>query len=116
MTSDAIRDLLENAQSKAIALDGATLEITIRRRLERLTESVVQAPADLTLLSRLDDLADLVQGVSLQDQPAQRSKSLFRHLVGRPLGAATQGPGGDSGAQAWIERFATLGGHLAVKI
>jgi Domain of unknown function (DUF3536) len=114
---DVVRELLENADMKAVPLDAATLEMTIRRRLEQTADAFRRMPDDVALLQRFEAMASLVQAFPFEIN-LRKIQNIFyevlqrvypeyqRKVQKRPL----------KKAQEWLRLFASLGDSLAVRI
>jgi alpha-amylase/alpha-mannosidase (GH57 family) len=75
-----IENLLTFADLEGIALDSATLEMAVRRRMESLAEELGQRPADLPLMRELDVAADLLKRLPFEVN-LRRVQNLYYTLM-----------------------------------
>ena len=116
MDTEQVRKQLEEAKLGGIALDGTTLEYTLRLTIERLFEKFAGAPDDAVLLERLDAIVDVARSLPFEVvlwMPqntwwAIQQSALEKHK--------TLADGGDEQARTWLERFTKLGERLQMAV
>jgi alpha-amylase/alpha-mannosidase (GH57 family) len=116
LDAELIQSHIEEAQALAVPLDTTTLEFTLRRTLERLSEAFRAQPGDLETFARL------ARGVSL----ARRLPFpvVFWVIQNRCWDAMettlpvmrTRAATGDAAAHAWVDRFVTLCEDLSLRL
>jgi len=116
LDSELIQSHIEEVQALAVPLDTTTLEFTLRRTLERLSDAFRTQPEDLDVLARL------AHGVSL----ARRLPFpvLFWTIQNRcwdAIGATlpvmrARAASGEATAQAWVDRFGALCDALSLRL
>jgi hypothetical protein len=111
-----IRNLLEEAAIAGVTLDTTTLEFTLRKTLERLSDRFVQAPFDLTCLQRFRDAIGGARTMpfalvmwSMQNQCYDILQRDFPRLL-------RQARAGDENAVAWTEAFRELAELMSLKV
>jgi len=111
-----IQTLLESARLQGISLDSATLEITIRRRLESMMNRLLAAPADIRLLGEIEAIAHLLKALPF-DVNLRRIQNIYYAIMKSYypdcLEKASQE---NKEVQQWIGLFKSLGDILKVSV
>jgi hypothetical protein len=115
---DALRIgmLLEEASENQVTLDSTTLEYTIRRNLERMSETFLESSGDLKALETLRDGLKVARSLpfpvilwSVQNKIYEMYQRSYKRIAGR---AARQ----DVAATAWTAAFRSLAELADVKV
>ena len=113
---DHIRNLLNEAAIAGVTLDNTTLEFTLRKTLERLSDRFVKAPFDLSCLQRFRDAIAGSRSMpfalvlwSMQNQCYEILQREYPHMLRR-------GRTGDETAAAWTDSFRELAELLSLKV
>jgi alpha-amylase/alpha-mannosidase (GH57 family) len=113
---ERIGSLLEEVRSEGVTLDSETLEYTLRRRIERMAESLFDNPADLSLLEGLGAVLDLTGSLPFMVnlwKPQNTYYKLLRTVYPDFKSRAEQG---DESASVWTSHFISLGEKLSIRI
>jgi alpha-amylase/alpha-mannosidase (GH57 family) len=111
-----IQHLLEEAQLGGVDLDATTLEFTLRKSIERVSERVRDDPYDL------DNMRDLEQAVRLAASlpfvvtlwsVQNICHDLFHNVYSQIWEKARVG---DEGASLWVDHFRNIAGSLSMRI
>ncbi len=113
---ELIESLLEEAREEGVTLDAATLEFSIRKRLERMAKAFSADPTDL---SRLQDLASAV--ALLKSLPFQVNLWTVQNICYEIFQSSydelqNRAENGDETAQAWVNHFKPLAESLSFRI
>ncbi len=113
---DRIQTLLEETRLQGVPLDAATLQYTLRRRIEQMAKDLFRTPSDLLLLQKLGAVVGLVQSLPFEVD-LWKVQNLCYELLQRVYpGLRAKADQGDEEAQTWIHAFRTLGTHLALRV
>jgi len=114
---EVVRELLENADMKAVPLDATALEMTIRRRLEQTADAFRQTPHDLPLLQRFEAMVSLAQAFPF-DINFRKIQNIFYELLQRvyPEYQRKVQKRPLKKAREWLRLFSSLGDKLVVRI
>ncbi len=111
---DHIRGLLRQAAARRVALDTITLGHSLRCRLERMTEQLLDAPQDLERVRNLDKAVALIQDLPfsldlwrVQKHCVQIADSTYGAMV-------KQAEKGDPGARRWVSHFQDVADRLSI--
>jgi hypothetical protein len=111
-----IRDLAENAHMNGIDLDATTLEITIRRRLERMTERLFEAPGDMVLLRQVEAFTDILQ-IFPFDVNLRKAQNYIYDIMSATYADYQQKAGKrNKTAEKWVHLFKSIATKLAVQV
>jgi hypothetical protein len=110
---DRIRALLEAARTDKIALDDAGLAYALKKNLDALFASLLEAPTDLGLLNRLDVLVAMTRSLPFEVN-LWRVQNIFHHLLRNVYPAMREMQ--EEEAQAWVSKFEQLGGRLSFQM
>lgn len=113
---DRIRTLLEEAKVAGAELDHTTLEFTLRKRIERISDTFYAEPRDVRQLERLNDVLALQDVLpfsltlwSVQNKCYEVLQSTCPEMMRRARR-------GDSEASEWLDLFQQLGARLNVRV
>jgi alpha-amylase/alpha-mannosidase (GH57 family) len=108
--------LLEEASENQVTLDSTTLEYTVRRNLERMSESFLENSGELRILETLRDGLKVARSLpfpvilwSVQNKIYEIYQRSYKRIAGR---AARQ----DAAATAWTAAFRSLAELADVKV
>jgi hypothetical protein len=113
---ERIQSLLEEANEEGVTLDAATLEFSIRKRLERMAKAFSADPTDLSKLQELASAVSLLKALpfqvnlwTVQNICYDISQSSYDEIRNRA-------ENGDKTAQAWVNQFKPLAENLSLRI
>jgi len=109
----AIENFLTFADLEGVALDSATLEMAVRKRMERLAEDLVEQPTELPLMEELDVAADLLKRLPFEVN-LRRVQNLFYTLMQEAYPELQARK--DENARAWVALFKDLAEKLWLRI
>jgi len=114
---DRIRDLLAEAAEVGLDLNPEIYGYAYRETLERALELLVQGPADLEILERVERGARLVEDLPFPVS-LWRAQNLFAGLqeAVSPEAVSPEAAGGGDAGPRWRERFASLGRALSFRM
>jgi alpha-amylase/alpha-mannosidase (GH57 family) len=112
---ESIRELMENAHLMAIPLEAATLEITIRRRIEKMTEGLLEDPFNLTRLEQLEAFMDLI-GVFPFEVNLRRPQNAVYEILSTHYRDVRKNAGRDKKAEEWIRLFSSVCDKMSVQV
>lgn len=111
-----IQSLLEEAKEEGVTLDAATLEFSIRKRLESMVKAFSVGPTDLSKLQELASAVSLLESLpfkvnlwTVQNICYEIFQSSYDELRNRA-------ENGDETAQAWVNHFKPLAESLSLRI
>ena len=110
---DRIRALLEAARADKIALDDAGLSYALKKSLDRLFASLLEAPTDLGLLNKLVALISVTRSLPFEVD-LWRVQNIFHHLLRNVYPAMRELD--EEEARAWTSRFEQLGEKLSFEM
>jgi alpha-amylase/alpha-mannosidase (GH57 family) len=111
-----IKQLLAEARACEVPLDNATLEYTLRRSIEVLTQRLVDAPEDVDRVERLEAAARVARSLPFTANLYECQNAYWRLLQSTyPLRVAAA-LAGDDAARAWVASFRALGEVLRVRV
>jgi alpha-amylase/alpha-mannosidase (GH57 family) len=111
-----IQKSLQEVQKTGAQLDVATLEFTLRRRIDGLADQFHAEPADLDRLHRLDQAAALVQLLPFKVNLWTPQNIFYGLLLSVYPGFRDDAGHASQAAQQWVEQFRSLGEKLAVRV
>ncbi len=112
---ERVNSLLETARLEGVALDGATLEFTYRRNLERMATQLLRHPNE-NELKKLNAAAALIEKLPFQVELWTIQNAYYRLLENVYPELRRRKDLGSSTAAAWVESFEALGRKLAVQV
>jgi hypothetical protein len=111
-----IRNLVSEAAVAGVTLDNTTLEFTLRKTLERLSDRFVAAPFDLPVLQRFRDAIGGARTMpftlvfwSMQNDSYEILRREYPHMLRRARA-------GDENAKEWTDSFRQLADLLSLKV
>ncbi len=113
---ERVNSLLEETRKAGVALDEATLEFSLRRKIEELTAQFREEPTDLALLQALDAQASLVQSLPFEVNLWSVQNAYYHTLQNLYPEFRAKAEQGDEHAAAWAEQFRALGEKLRVRV
>ena len=111
-----IETLLEEARANNVNLDGPTLGFALKKTLRRLSEQFLESPEDPQLLQKFETAAEMARKLPFEVsvwRPQNNYYALLQRVFPDMLERARSG---NEDARQWVEHFALLGGHLAVRV
>jgi len=111
-----IETLLEETRANNVKLDGATLGFALKRTLRRLSEMFLENPEDLQLLQKFEAAADMARQLPFEVSVWHPQNNYYALLQRVFPDMTEQARSGNEDARQWVEHFASLGRHLAVRV
>lgn len=111
-----IRQLLAEARASQIPLDAPTLEFTIRRSIEALTQRLVESPSDLKLLDQLTRAATVAQSLPFTVNLYECQNAYWRLIRSAYIERKVMAERGDEEQAQWVKCFEGLGEQLRVRV
>jgi alpha-amylase/alpha-mannosidase (GH57 family) len=105
-----VNSILEAARWNNVVLDADTLGYTLRRTIRRLSERLLENPADLGLMERLEGAAGLAKSLPFE-VGIRRAQNIYYQLLQRTFPEYVE-----KGDEAWVTHFVGLGNNLAVYV
>jgi hypothetical protein len=112
---DSIVSLLELANIEGVTLDAATLEMAIRRRLERMAEEFRDKPEDYFLLQALDTVTSFLKDLPFEVN-LRNIQNLFYKMLQTAYPEFQRKAEKDEAAREWVRLFTSLGEKLYVRV
>ncbi len=116
LDTDRIRTLLEEARVAGADLDCTTLEFSLRKRIEHLSDRFFAEPQDFTELLNLDSALALQESLPFPLVLWSVQNKCYEVLRGVYPAMAMRARAGDHEARAWIELFHSLGMKLQLRV
>ena len=113
---ELIQSLLEEAKEEGVTLDAATLEFSIRKRLERIAKAFSVDPIDLTKLQSLASAASLLKSLPFQVNLWTVQNICYEIFQSHYEQIRNRAESGDGTAQAWLNHFRPLAESLSLRI
>jgi hypothetical protein len=110
-----VRQLLEAAAMHGVTLDGAFLEIAIRRRMEALAETLQREPADSGVLQQLEAIAGLLPDFPFEVNLRTVQNIYFRLLQTEAPEMKRRGRRREKKTRRWVDLFLALGGRIGMR-
>ena len=107
--------LLDAAAMQGVSLDGTTLEIIVRKRMEQIAEAFAQSTSALDVLQKLHDLSDLIKHLPFEVNLRTVQNVYFRVLIEVYPEVHKKAESGDKNAMEWTALFRALGEKLGVR-
>jgi len=105
----------ENAL-EGLILDAPSLEMAIRRRLERMAEALLDRPAELSRLERLNHAVALLDSLPF-DANKRKIQNTYHQIFLKVFPAVrARAAQGDEGVKAWVHQFHELGERLLIRL
>jgi alpha-amylase/alpha-mannosidase (GH57 family) len=106
--------LIVESHELKIDLDGPTLGFALRKSIKKLSEQLLEHPADLELMVRLEGAAGLAKILPF-DVNIWRAQNNYYAMMQRLLRRyINRARFGDAQAQQWVNHFLALGRNLSV--
>ncbi len=113
---EGIQSLLEEAREEGVTLDAATLEFSIRKRLERMAKAFSADPNDLSGLQRLASGVSLLKSLPFQVNLWTVQNICYEIFQSSYDEFGNRAKNGDGMAQAWVNHFKPLAENLHFRI
>jgi len=113
---DQIRVLLENINRNGIALDATTLEITMRRRLERMITAFFEAPSDIGLLREVTAVTDILELFPFELNLRKVQNMIYDIQQAYYPEYLKRSAKRDKTAQKWVSLFKAISDKLNVQV
>jgi alpha-amylase/alpha-mannosidase (GH57 family) len=110
---ERIATLVASTRRDGITLDGAGLGYVLRKRLDRMMETLTSAPRDLTRLREMEAAVKLARSLSFETN-LWKVQNGYWQLLQAVYPEVRKTP--DADAQAWMSYFAALGMHLGFRL
>ena len=94
----------------------ATLEYTLRLRLERMAENLLSDPAHVQLIETLDAAVDLARSLPLEVNLAKIQNMCYDFAQTAYRDSLEKAQAGDENSKAWVDHFCTLAEKLSLHI
>ena len=107
---------LEEAKEEGVNLDAATLEFSIRKRLERMAKAFSEDPADLSRLQELASAVALLKAMPFQVNLWMVQNLCYEIFRSRYEEFRKRAENGDGTAQAWVKHFEPMAHSLSFRI
>ena len=111
-----IESYLEEAKEEGVSLDAATLEFSIRKRLERMAKAFSEDPADLSRLQELASAVALLKAMPFQVNLWMVQNLCYEIFRSRYEEFRKRAENGDGTAQAWVKHFEPMAQSLSFHI
>ena len=113
---EAIKKLLSDADLEGASFDAATLEMSVRKKLERMAAQFHESSGELPLLQKLEKATGLLEDLPFEVNIRtvqnkyyailQQTYPRFQKMIDK----------GNDRAEAWIKVFSSLGEKLSVRV
>ena len=113
---DHIRNLMEEARIAEVKLDETTLEFTLRRTLERMSDRFAQSPFDMSYLKRFRNAIAGARALPFPLVLWSLQNKCYDVQQREYLRMRNHAAAGDEGAAVWTEGFAKLAELLSLEI
>jgi alpha-amylase/alpha-mannosidase (GH57 family) len=109
----SIENFLSFAELEGIALDSATLEMAVRKKMEHLAKALEEVPGEIPIMKELDMAADLLRSLPFQVNLRKVQNIYYTLLLEAYPGFQTRG---DEASREWVASFKALGEKLWLKV
>ncbi|UCF57305.1 MAG: glycoside hydrolase, partial [Deltaproteobacteria bacterium] len=113
---EVIESLLKEAKEEGVILDAATLEFSIRKKLEHMAKRFSADPIKLSQLQELESAVSLVRSLPFQVNLWKVQNICYEILQSMHPDLLQKAEEGDKTSQEWIKHFKTLAGSLSLRI
>jgi hypothetical protein len=113
---ELIQHFLDVAVLEGASLDQGTLEITVRKGLEQLTEQFLQRVGELPLLQKMDAAMDITMSLPFQINLRDVQNRYYEILQREYPKFRERAHTGDEEAGRWVSVFRSLGEKLSVRV
>jgi alpha-amylase/alpha-mannosidase (GH57 family) len=111
-----IESLFKEAREEGVTLDAATLEFSVRKRLERMAKAFSANPTDLSKLEKLASAVALLKALPFKVNLWTVQNICYEILQSSYEEWRNRAENGDETAQAWVNRFKPLAESLSFHI
>jgi (1->4)-alpha-D-glucan 1-alpha-D-glucosylmutase len=111
-----VRALMKEAVTWKVPLDTAGLSYRLKRMTERVSNRFRAQPTDLSHLTSLEEVVDLVRTLPFEVDLWQPQNTYYEMLHKVLPQFQLRARRGDDSAWAWVERFLTLGEKMGVHV
>ncbi|MGH9469427.1 MAG: DUF3536 domain-containing protein, partial [Terriglobia bacterium] len=116
MDFESVASLIADAEGAKIELDVATLEYTLRMKLEGLAEEFQNRPADLHLLERLSRMVEFAISLPFEVKVWKIQNVCYALLQTVFIEFQRRAGQGDAEASVWAEQFRSLAEKLTLRV
>jgi hypothetical protein len=113
---ELIETLVEEAKGMGVSLDGESLEMAIRRRIEGIAKDFVRHPTELPFLDDLDAALGLLGTLPFRLNLREVQKACHRILRSTFSEVEAQAREGDKSAFTWVERFISVCESVSLRV
>jgi alpha-amylase/alpha-mannosidase (GH57 family) len=111
-----VRELVEQARNGNVELQSEVLAYVIKGNFDQRLVHLADNPADVALLARTADLAEVVRSMDL-DLNLWKTENVYFHMRREIMpGRRTLADAGDQMAQEWMWHFNRLGDQLGFRV
>ncbi|MGD9032185.1 MAG: DUF3536 domain-containing protein, partial [Desulfobacteraceae bacterium] len=111
-----IESLFEEAKEEGVTLDAATLEFSVRKRLEHLAKVFSEDPSDLSRLQELASAASLLKALPFQVNLWTVQNICYEIYQSSYEGLRKRAENADETAKTWVNHFEPLAQSLSFRI
>jgi alpha-amylase/alpha-mannosidase (GH57 family) len=111
---DRIENLMDDVRIAGVEIDATTLEFTLRKTLERMSDRFAASPRDARMLARLRESIVAARGLPLQLVLWSIQNKCYEVLRRAYPEMRAQAETGNAAARNWIDDFESLCGLLSI--
>jgi alpha-amylase/alpha-mannosidase (GH57 family) len=111
-----INALLGETRRVGVLVDEATLEFTLRRKIERLATEFRAQPNELSVLKALETAVDLARSLPFEVNLWAAQNAFYQTLQSSYPEFCARVNRGEEDAREWVNRFRSLGDRLSVRV
>ena len=113
---ETVNNLFDIAVLEGISFDPTTLEMTIRKKMEQLTDRLPETPDQLPLLQKIDAVLGLLEALPFEVNTRKVQNRYYGFLQEAYERIRMRAERGDEEAERWIGIFKSLGEKLSVRV
>jgi len=113
---DSVRRLLKEASSLHVDLDKATVEFSVRKRIEEVAAEFASHPAGLGTLKRLDSLLELALSLPFRVRLWETQNTVYAPLLKSYQEWRLEAEKGDLDAQGWLRVLTAVSEKVGMKL
>ena len=113
---EGAENLLEEARLEAISLDEPTLEIAVRRSIEKCSERLLADPSDLSVIRQIEAAIRISEALPFQVNLWKAQNVYYGTLHSIYEDLRLKAVNGDERAREWVECFVSLSDKLSVRV